>query len=667
MAGSSVSAAAPLAVEITTEQGEQITRFVPATSQTRQIAIFSFEVTNEKDNWSQLGFPYLLSKDLEQDMRLYAKTPGALEYDMKSFGYDLGDKIPFSTMLKIANKSKVDYFMSGEILEKNNEGWSIKVNIFESGSGAMFKEQIYTSADIFSFVDDCTIDVRGSMFLKDNNSETESYVDLPASNLITENLEALELFFKGRKAEFYEEQYEKGAKLFQKAAELDPKSAEIKRYLAYAINALGNRDAAKEIIAEALDQSKQLPERQQFAIKQSYWGMNDNMDNVLVLMNNWIKLYPQDYDPHEDLINFYNQTFQLTKAKEIAALARENGHKNRVIDKLVDLSIRVEDFDDAEKYLKEYYEAYPELAKEDMRMGEVHYRKGEFKKASDFYQNLILNDPQNSKIFEKMGENNFANGKFEDALKNYALALRYSDQAPDSTSTYIKLMIFHGSLGQSSKFNENFDQLLISLRSYMPETSVASTVLQLTGLATVSWSKEHCKNYFNNLYSQYPQMKSTFECVSNFLFSLYGNNVEELKKYNQGECKAIVVQGSPDLEFFVNCFLNSMEGNHKESIINFNKFIEKSGAGGKDFGYLLSKEYRAMNQPEKAIKYCQDFLRTSPYNGVFLMELSLAQLAAGKKAAAAETYKKLENIWKSAEPSFIYYNQFKELGQSLGL
>jgi len=667
VSGTSPANAAPMPVEITTEEGEQITRYVPATSQTRQIALFPFETEGEDNEWTGQGVPLLLCKDLEQDMRFYTRHPGSLEYHIKSFGYEMGSDIPFSTKLKIANKTKVDFFIVGENL-KNEEGtWSVDLKIYETGSGELFQEQNYSNDDFFSLVDDTTIGISSAMFLKENEQESEKIVDLPASDLITSDIEALELFFKGRQARYYDNEFQKAVQLFQQASVLDARSAEIKKSLSFSLAVLGDRDNAMKFIDEALSLSKQLPERQQLSIKKSYWQLNDKLSNALTLMNNWIKLYPQDYDPHEDLIYFYRNTMQIEEAKKIGLLAIENGHKNRVLAELVDLSILNEDFSDAEKYLKEYHDVYPELAKEDLRMADIFVKKGQFEDAVNFYQSKLLDDPQNGKIYSSLADAFVLTGNKSEAEKQYNKAISLSSQASDSTEVFLKLMLFHMYRGETTKFNDVFDRSFAHNKTYLPATSVAITAIQTLGFAVIAGSDDYVKNTIDNLNKDLPQMKSILECYTNFFYNFYKEDLEEFAKYNQGECRDLLFQGNPNLKNFVEGFLYSHEGNHKKAIEEYGKYTESLGALSKEFNYVLAKEYRLMEEPDEAIKICENYLKTSPYNSNFLFELCQAQIAHNDMPGAKKTYQKLNEVWSDAEPTFLYFDEFKQLGQDLGL
>ena len=656
------SAAVPSAIEITTDEGEQITRFVPVASQTRQLLVFPFDLKEGTEDWARYAVPVLLSTDMEQDMRIFTRSLVSLRYQFASFDYNISDKVPFSTKLQIANKTKVDYFVEGS-LEKKDDLWIADLEVYETGSGELFQEKTIQNTNLYELVDAISQELSSELFLKDNKTDFNEFVDLPASDLITANEKALSLYVQGILALRFNDAYQEALPLLQEAAKLDDKSAKIKVALSSAYGSLGDTENSKKTISSALNLSKQLPERQQFGIKQNFYGVNQELDKLLQLMENWVKLYPQDYEPHNNLIDFYKKTYQLSKAKEIGLLAIKNGHKSRVLTEMADLSIQLEELDDAEKYISEYHKEYPELAKDDTRLADVYSKKGEFAKAIEFYNNHLLNDPQNSSLYQGLAEVHNLNGDHKSAESSYSKALEYASIAQDSATVYFYLLYYHSTYGHRDEFLTVADQRVNCMRKFMPEVSVASSQMQIANFYNKVGAKDVYRAYFENFGKEQPQMKPIFDCLHNFILSLYGEDLETLKKYNQGECKAMVLQGTPDMEYLINGFQLSLEGKHQQAIDNFNIFIKKSGSGGKEFGYLLAKEYRLMGQIEEAIESCQEYLKTNPNNTEFLFELALAQKEKNDIEGGKKTYALLSKLWKDADPQFIHYQKFQELGR----
>lgn len=515
--------------------------------------------------------------------------------------------------------------------------------------------------------DEITKAISTQLFLEENNSEFSNFTDLPASDLITPDEEAFKTYLEAKHLLLYDEEYGKASGLFQKAMALDDKSPQLIAYAALSARSLGDLETAKKLMSESLKHSKMLPERQQFDIKRNYWVYEDKVDNALELMTNWIKLYPSDFEPYEDLMRIYQITYQLSKAKETGLTAMKNGHKNRVLKNMVDLCIMTEDFEEAESYLEEYHSAYPELAAEDTRLSEIYVKKGDYEQAIKLYNKQLLNDPENGRLQSKLAEAHFAAGELDKSESAFEKALRYSIQAPDSASVYRSQMIQYAGLGQVSKLEATSDKWLTCLRTYMPEINVLQNSTSMLGFYAMGGAEEYIRKYYDSTLKQMPQVAGPMNCYSNFLISLFKNDAVEFRKHYKDDCKALVLQGSPNLQYIADGFLNSMEGKHEEAIKDIEIYIEKSGAGGREFGYMLSKEYRLLGKAEKGISLCEDFLRTNPHNAAFLFELALCQTASMDLDSAKATYKKLQKLWNKAEPTFSNYDEYIALGKQLGM
>ncbi len=666
ISGPQAASAAPTAVEITTDDGNQITRMVPAQSQIRQLVVFPFKISEGGEDWVRFGLPHLMKKDLEQDMRISVRDAGTLEYYYNSHEYEIDDDLPFSIKLKIAQKTMLDYFVTGNVQQADGQ-WQVDINVNETSSGDTFFKQTFSSPDLYELTDNITTALSKQLFLKDSDSEFSNFTDLPASDLITTNQEALKTYIKANHLFYFEEEYAKAAELFQSAISLDDKSAELKAMASACLKSLGDIESAKKLISESLKQSKTLPERQQFDIKKTYWVYDNKLDNALALMKNWIKLYPSDFDPHQQLFRIYKMTYQLRKAKDIGLTAIKNGHKNRILKSMVDLCIQNEEFDEAESYLMEYHLAYPELVKEDTRMADIYIKKGNYDKAIELYNQHLIDDPENGDLQAELAKAYFISGEFEKSELTFERALEYSVQAPDSAAIYKSQLELFSTLGQKYKVIELSDKWLDCLRSFLPETSVATQTMGGLGYYGIVGAGDYIRSYYGTLVQQMPQMAPVLDCVSNFIIYLFGNNAVEFRKIYKGECNPMVLQGTPNLENMASGFLNSMEGNHQAAIKDIETYIENSGAGGNELGYLLAKEYRLLGKADKGIWICKDYLETSPNNTSHLFELAMSQTASMDLEGAKETYKKLQKLWNKAEPGFIYYDDYIALGKQLGI
>lgn len=189
--------AAPVEVKVMNEEGDTITRMVPSMEQSKSIALFPFENNagdSDKD-WMRLGMADLIGLDLEQDMRIYCIDPTSFNYEYQSKNYSLNDNIPFKSKVRIAEENIVHYFISGEISQAEDD-YIISVKVIETKNGDEFFTGEYSSPNLYNLVDQFTQEFSGNLFLKDANSEMIEITDLPSTDLISDNIEALSEYYK---------------------------------------------------------------------------------------------------------------------------------------------------------------------------------------------------------------------------------------------------------------------------------------------------------------------------------------------------------------------------------------------------------------------------------------------------------------------------------------
>ncbi len=473
--GNSVQAAAS-EVQITTELGDTVTRFVPSVSQTKSIALFPFENKSlEKNNWLRLAYPKLISTDMQQDMRIYCIDPTGFEYAYQSQNYNLHDDIPFSSKLKIAKNKLAQYFIHGTIDFQDNK-YIVNITVSESRNGKDFFVQEFESEDFYSIVDNFTTELSASLFLKKSNTEFIEITDLPAAELISSDLEALQSYFQATIAGVFDKNIEASYEYAIAAEKMDDNSAEIKALLSSLIYMNGDIQTAQEKITLALEQSQRLSERQKFNLKSMYYIYKQELGKAFQLWETWRTLYPRDYYPYTQLMRFYSLTRNFKKAKQVGLDAISNGHKERVLKRMAEISIQRDELEEAEAYLIEYLELFPEKEKDDTQLAEIYEKKGEFKKAEKALEKIELLNPEDHNINLKLSENYKKQGQHDKALMTLEKALEKANLEVDSVSIYLQIMIFYYRTGESSKFKEISDKRIELYHKISTDMQVAATV-----------------------------------------------------------------------------------------------------------------------------------------------------------------------------------------------
>ncbi|MBT8234479.1 MAG: tetratricopeptide repeat protein [Saprospiraceae bacterium] len=668
--GGSEMNAAPTEVTVTTDTGETVTRLVPSIDQTKSFVLFPFVTKSEDENskWLKFGIPQLLKRDLEQDVRMYCINPFSLDYELASNNHSIDDNnIPFSIYSKIAKDKITDFFVTGEYSYKDNK-LACTIKIYETKNGEIFYEKEYTDGNIYDLVDLVSKELNDNLYLEKDANEI-IVTDLPASNLISSNEEALKLYMENKRSLIDEKDYDKLLTKAQAAHQLDNQSAMISALLSSAYFMLGKSDLAKQYVTESLDLSETLPERQKFRIRQQYYQYNQQMDKFIPLLESWKKLYPSDYYPHNSLIDFYSMTQEAKKAKQVGLDALENGHGARVLKRLAGICINRKELEEAERYLDEYYKLFPNKKKEeDTQLADIYLKKGEFDKAEKWYESISLLNPNDHNLSVKLANVYTFQGKFDKAESALDEALRQCKLLQDSVGVYFQYLTLYYKTGQVNNFNDVAKRHFESMSKNQSMISAMFAHLQFTSIYASMGDRQTVYQFADSIKTYVPQMHEMYICVTDFLTSMMSNDKTLYDDATTPKCRAIITSTNESIGFLMDGVEAKLDKDYNQSTKSFETFIDTTGSDKDNFGGWIAENYRLSGDPEKAIEYCLESMKLHPYEGTFLFELTKAYLEIGKTKKAKETYNKLKStVWAKIEPGYLYYDEFISLGEQLDL
>ncbi len=163
----------------------------------------------------------------------------------------------------------------------------------------------------------------------------------------------------------------------------------------------------------------------------------------------------------------------------------------------------------------------------------------------------------------------------------------------------------------------------------------------------------------------YTQMAATFDCVTEFITSITKEDLESFKAAYQGQCKYLLKNSTPSLDYLADGLISKMEGNYDDAIRFIELYIDSSGTGGKEYGSMLAEIYRKSNQYEKAIESCNEYLQTDRADPDFLFQLAQAQFENGQIKEAKDSFKKVKEVWKNMDEINLKYSKYKAFESTL--
>lgn len=668
MFNDSSARAATEKISIATLDGKQQTRVVPKVEYTKRFAIFPFENTgtDAELDWMRVGIPFLLDKDMEQFMMNYAINPLSMKDEYEANKATFLNEIPFATQLKIAQSYYTDYFITGIYgLEANKTTVAIKV--FDSQKGQLFFETQATDQDLYGAVDQITTALDEHLYLKDN-LESLDMIDLPASDLVSSNPKALHAYIDGMIAAKMDiRQLGEAVARAEASVAEDPNCAVCFSGLSELYFGLSEEEKMKTAASKAVSLAGNLPERQRLIINFYSYQANNDWNKATLLLNNWSRLYPHDYTPFSLLMSYYLQRQLWGKAEEVALQALENGHKGRLLYSLATIYISKGEFDKAEEYIDQYYEIYPHQAKDKSLLERIYSGRGELEKAKDLYENELVMNPGDVDMLIKLGVLEDQLGNFPEAGAYYQEALQKSSTTQDSVKAMQGQEAHFERLGQYTRSFEIAERRFKLMATFLPAAQWKQ-VRVFTQVSKMAWTgrKDLYYRYLSDLKAELPQNAALFDCTGNYLFHMFAENSELFEQFSDQCLDAYLVpmygKAFKDLNMGVRL---EMREEFAESIQYYEAYTDSTGVGDLRMAYGMAGLYRKNGQLEVALEKIEAILKQDPHQPLFLLEKSKILLEQGQEQEAKVLYQKLMDIWKEADPEFMYYQEAVTFGDQL--
>ncbi len=657
--GNAASSATTETVTITDEEGNDTKRIVLKSEYTSRIIFFPFKSDlNSQEKWKEIGIPILADADLEQDMRWYSIRPTSMIDELKEQNYSLNDEIPFSTMLSIANERYQDYFVTGEL---SNNGNSAKIQVHEVKTGKEVYSTDLSGTSMFSLVDQITQSIQENVDNRDIDLGSDA-IDLPSSDLITNNEDVLKNVVNGLIISNTDaKRFRESLNLFASATQKDPNCAECFYLLAQSKLTAGIPSG--EDTKKSVSLSANLPERQQMRYKYVNYLSNNQSDKAVKLLRSWIKLYPQDVTPYQDLVEILSRTYNFGGASEIANLAIENGHYGRMYLIAAEMSLLSEKLDDAENYINEFKSRYPDKAKNQPILGDLYMKKGDFEQALDIYTDISILNPNESgnfikiaDVYDKKGDQN----KYDSTMLE---ALEVASTPVDSLtiySTFITTATKYGRAEKCEKLIEEYKS--IYLRNF-PSSSFWASYFQFGAVFSEISDYEKLGQMLNEAESYVPEyQREMFHTLKDYLYAVWTEDKD--KFYTSLEKAKPLLERTPgESTKLLPKLFDAYYNERWDDVLSLTDEFEKSTiAGSLNFSQFMVEAYLNNGKAQEGLDVFNSRLKIDPYHPKGLVSKAKLLQSLNKKDELMKVAPKIEQALQNAHPDFkdlVSWNKIK--------
>lgn len=636
-------------VEVTNLEGDTITRIMPAKEFTSKIVFFPFTTESGVESWKGYAAGILANVDIEQDFKWYAYDATSMKEAYNDNGYSIEEDIPFSTKLKIAANRFCSYFAEGQ-LSKNEHGYLLDFTIYNVENGKKELEKSVESNDLYGLVDQMTAEIRSSI----NNVKLDKVaevIDLPSSDLITDNEGALEHYVKGIIAlEMGPSRYDEAIPEIYKAAEMDENCAECLVMKMVGQQLQGER--GEETIKKAVEVGSSLPERQKFRLNYLKYIIDQDIDKMLKLLETWKKLYPNDSYPYNKLIGYYKSSFQNAKVAEVAAEAIENNHLGGMLLEAADVNVKLKNFDKAQEYTERFQQLYPKRAAKSTSLSEILMAQGEYNKALPKLEEIFLLNPEKYNLPVLMAECYYKMNDYKQADEMFDDALDAANTPLDSLDIYEKQMLYLARNGRADEYLKVFNKHKeIYLLNY-PAANYVQVLIQYGNIYTKIGATEKQNEILNEGLSTAPEFaRPTFEMMIDFVRTVWEMDKDAyLESY--AKVKPLLASAGESSKYINESLVNYFNDNYELSLAKMDTFENVTGIPPLDQAKIVADCYLGLNQAKEGIRFLEEAMKTDPYHPTALLHKLRLHIANGDNNEIQKLIPILDKIYADAHPQW---------------
>ncbi|MEM8557991.1 MAG: tetratricopeptide repeat protein [Bacteroidota bacterium] len=419
----------PLSATTTTitmegSDGEMIERIVANEGHRKRMLLFPFEnATGDAErDWIATAVPALLQADLIQDPFFRVILGHRVNERLARAGFADGRGVPLALQRRIAQEVSYGHVVTGTV-RTDETGYALDLDLVDTETGRTQASHAFTGATLADLADAATVALKTDLNLPAIHIEATE--DLPAAEVMTASVEALEAYAQGLDARYLRQQPAFARDRLIAATELDPTFA--RAHLELAGMYFSDQDQAPglEALRAAQRHDYRLSEPQRYAVKAQRLFFEGQPDQASEAIEQWIALYPDDSDAYSNRAQF--RQLQLNYAGMV-----EDYERVLALDPTaVGLYLTIGDLyrnqiGDFEKALDAYRAFLREGNEPDVayrRIGLAHENAGQLDSALVVYDQAIAADPENLITLYNQAQVQAKLGRFDEAEAGLARML----------------------------------------------------------------------------------------------------------------------------------------------------------------------------------------------------------------------------------------------------
>ena len=655
-------------VQIVDDAGNEVERVVPKADFRKRVAFFYFSNDSglEESNWLQMAIPHLIYYDISQDLFFTIQPPELFKDSFQKAGFQNGLNLPMALKRRITTDYNLDYFISGSF-EQRGDTLLLNTTLTEASNGKEVSTHQYRGDDLFSLVDQVSVDIKSDLDLP--KQHIEDTIDLPVSELFTGSMQAMQAYQTGVSTSVFDSDFASAIANFEEATTQDPTfaMANVQKYIH--LLQQGQMQPAMEALGKAQQHDYRLTEQMKYGLKVGKLNLQGNHAQALQAAKQWSTLYPDDILAHQILGMIHTLRSEFDEAIEAnLKLLEIDPNQDNVALEVGRLFREAGRTDDAIAQYEAFIEEYPERDEGYAQLASVYADQGNLDKELEMRRKAISISPDNPAPVRSLATVLRRMGSFDEALKHYEQALSISKTPQEQASSLESIAAHYWFRGQHQEAISRYNEALAIYGQYFPQIALIIhqarlAVPEFYEAGFIEEAKTYAEAAYNNPASQqFPDLRALAADAMSFLYA-------EEARYD--EALAIIEDASAFVEAsgftLLRANILSSKGHvyahsnqFDEALNTYEQFLtlEPHSTSG---WYKLGFIQHDMGDYKKAKKSFEQALTYSPYNPMALLGLGKTERALGNDEAARTHLERALLVWENSDPNNVPWEEARAL------
>ena len=652
-------------IQVEDASGEIIEKVVSKQSFRKTMAIFYFENKGQtNDDWLSEGIPFALELDMDQD--LFVNVSSSFDWISALQRNKINEitETPVALQRRLSEQKRYKFFTTGSF-ERNEDGFSLDYAVFGSPNWKQQKSGTLTSTDIFSLIDQLSIDLKKAMDLGDKHLSNQG--DPNISEIYTGSEEAFKQHILGFHEIHVSNNLAGSIPFLLKAVDLYPDFALAHFALTDVYTFTNQKANAQKHIGLTLEKLYALPDEYRILAKAVDYSLKDQPEKSRKTLHTMMEFHPNSLLPINRLGNFYYLNGSFEEAKKIYRRGIEVDPVNENFHiQLANMAMAEEKFDSALIYYQTLAEYYPNDASTIRNFANYYKKTGDLEKALEQYEKSLLLEPEHMPTKISIAKITSYRGDFLTAENMFNSILSDANSLMDKMNAYDAFLKYLQNLG---KMNEGAD-MLKKLHQIMDKQSnpFQAGILKLQSVDFLCEAGRQ-----NEALALVKNVEKTFATgmipglasIGYFNFYRQTGNIGEMKKAMDTFEATVNAMGSGESGLSViKALFYQAEGRWEEALELYKNSQNKVAIFDENSLEILiecAKCCRELAKYDEGIEYLKKVLKEIPYHAKALLEMAKIYYLKDDPIKAEEYGEKALSIWKDADPGFTYRAELETL------